>query len=179
MAIDIFEPLKDLQGNKQKGASWYRNAVSLITDRSSPSELFAGGKLLGRPSAGRMSMFFYDPKFKQRLPYYDTFPLVMPIGGIGGGFLGINFHYLPIPLRMRLLDKVVNFPNDVNYQGLKRISLLKPTIKKYLNGFVKSEFRIIQPDEFVVAALLPVQNFKNAKKSVSASEVWADSRSMV
>ena len=99
----------------------------------------------------------------------------MPIGGIGGGFLGINFHYLPVPLRMRLLDKVVNFPNDVNYQGLKRISLLKPTIKKYLNGFVKSEFRIIQPDEFVVAALLPVHNFKKAQ----ASQVWADSRSMV
>ncbi len=57
MAIDIFEPLKDLQGNKQKGASWYRNAVSLITDRSSPSELFASGKLLGRPSAGRRVCF--------------------------------------------------------------------------------------------------------------------------
>ena len=79
MAIDIFEPLKDLQGNKQKGANWYRNAVSLIADRTSPSELFASGKLLGRPSAGRMSMFFYDPKFKNRLPYYDTFPLVLPI----------------------------------------------------------------------------------------------------
>ena len=76
MAVDIFEPLKDLQGNKLKSASWYRNAVSLITDKSSPSELFASGKLLGRPSAGRMSMFFYDPKFKTRLPYYDTFPLV-------------------------------------------------------------------------------------------------------
>ena len=51
MAVDIFEPLKDLQGNKMKSASWYRNAVSLIADRSSPSELFASGKLLGRPSA--------------------------------------------------------------------------------------------------------------------------------
>ena len=78
MAVDIFEPLKDLQGNKLKSASWYRNAVSLIADRSSPSDLFASGKLLGRPSGGRMSMFFYDPKFKNRLPYYDTFPLVLP-----------------------------------------------------------------------------------------------------
>ena len=77
MAVDIFEPLKDLQGNKMKSASWYRNAVSLIADRSSPSELFASGKLLGRPSAGRMSMFFYDPKFKQRLPYSDTFPCLL------------------------------------------------------------------------------------------------------
>ena len=57
---------------------FHRNAVSLIADRSSPSELFAS-KLLGRPSAGRMSMFFYDPKFKQRLPYYDDFPISIAI----------------------------------------------------------------------------------------------------
>jgi hypothetical protein len=120
-------------------------------------------------------MFVYGPKTKKKLPYYDTFPLVMPLEGISGGFLGINFHYLPIPLRMKLLDKIVNFPNDVNYQELKRINLLKPTLKKYLYGFTKSEFRIIKPDDFVVAALLPVRNFKKAP----ASKVWADSRSMI
>ena len=59
-----------------------------------PSELFASGKLLGRLSAGRMSMFFYDPKFKNRLPYYDTFPLVLPLETMRGGFIGLNFHYL-------------------------------------------------------------------------------------
>ena len=32
MAKNIFEPLKDLQGNALRGASWYRNAVSLIVD---------------------------------------------------------------------------------------------------------------------------------------------------
>ena len=79
MAVDIFNPLKDLQGNKLKGANWYRNAVSLITDKSTPSQLFKSGKLLGRPSAGRMAMFFYDPKTKARLPYYDTFPLALPL----------------------------------------------------------------------------------------------------
>ena len=63
----------------------------------------------------------------------------------------------------------------VNYQELKKISLLKPTLKKYLYGFTKSEFRIIKPDDFVVAALLPVHNFKKAP----ASKVWADSRSMI
>ena len=104
MAIDIFEPLKDLQGNKMKSASWYRNAVSLIADRSSPSELFASGKLLGRPSAGRMSMFFYDPKFKNRLPYYDTFPLVLPLEPMKGGFIGLNFHYLPYGARFKFLQ---------------------------------------------------------------------------
>ena len=85
MAIDIFNPLVDIQSNKMKSASWYRNAVSLIADRSTPSELFAAGKLLGRPSAGRMSMFFYDPKHKARLPYWDTFPLVLPLEPMKGG----------------------------------------------------------------------------------------------
>ena len=79
MAIDIFEPLKDLQGNKLKSASWYRNAVSLITDRSAPSELFASGKLLGRPSAGRMSMFFYDPKFKTKIAILRHFSFSITI----------------------------------------------------------------------------------------------------
>ena len=94
MAVDIFEPLKDLQGNKLKSASWYRNAVSLIADRSSPSDLFASGKLLGRPSAGRMSMFFYDPKFKKELPYYDRFPLTILVEPAPGGFYGLNLNYL-------------------------------------------------------------------------------------
>ena len=47
MAVDIFNPLKDLQGNKLKTANWYRNAVSLITDKSSPAQLMKDGKLLG------------------------------------------------------------------------------------------------------------------------------------
>ena len=185
MAIDIFEPLKDLQGNKMKSASWYRNAVSLITDRSSPSELFASGKLLGRPSGGRMSMFFYDPKFKTRLPYYDTFPLVLPLEKYNDGFLGVNFHYLPIPLRIRLLDRLVDYSNntkfdestslDVDYQKLKNINLIKPTLHKYLAGYTKSQFRRIDADEFTVAALLPVQRFQKA----SDKEVWRESRSMI
>ena len=175
---DYIRQVLDAAEGQEYSTQWYRDKIKEFgTPRR--LDLLRDGRRSGSPSFGKLNMFVYGPKNRLTLPYYDTFPLVMPIGGIGGGFLGINFHYLPIPLRMRLLDKVVNFPNDINYQGLKRISLLKPTIKKYLNSFVKSEFRIIQPDEFVVAALLPVQNFKNAKKSVSASEVWADSRSMV
>ena len=117
MAIDIFEPLKDLQGNKLKGANWYRNAVSLIADRSSPSELFASGKLLGRPSAGRMSMFFYDPKFKQRLPYYDTFPLVLPLEPMKGGFIGLNFHYLPYGVRFAFLQQLQSYATNSKFDN--------------------------------------------------------------
>ena len=127
----------------------------------------------------------YDPKFKKTLPYYDTFPLVLPLETYSDGFLGINFHYLPIPLRIKLLDRLVDFSNNtafdestrlvVDYQKLKGVRLIKPTIHKYLAGQTKSQFRRIDADEFVVATLLPVQRFKKA----SASEVYADSRKMI
>jgi len=182
MAIDIFEPLKDLQGNKQKSASWYRNAVSLIADRSSPAELFASGKLLGRPSAGRMSMFFYDPKFKQRLPYYDTFPLVLPLEGFRGGFLGMNFHYLSPVIRFRLLNQLQRFASnnkfdsttrlDVSYSRVGGLARVKPTIKRYLYRQVRSGFMRVDLQDAPTAVYLPVQQFKKR----SASYVYGQSR---
>ncbi len=182
MAVDIFEPLKDLQGNKLKSASWYRNAVSLIADRSSPSELFASGKLLGRPSAGRMSMFFYDPKTKARLPYYDTFPLVLPLEPAKGGFIGLNFHYLPYGLRFKLLEQLQQFASNskfdqstrlqVTYEAVKNIGLIKPAIKKYLFRYVRSNFLRVDVDEMAIAIYLPVARFRKA----SIQKVFADSR---
>jgi len=53
--------------------------------------------------------------------------------------------------------------------------LIKPTIKRYLAGHVKSSFRRIDADEFTVATLLPVQRFTKA----SDTEVWKDSRGMI
>jgi hypothetical protein len=130
-------------------------------------------------------MFFYDPKLKNVLPYYDRFPLVLPLERYNDGFLGINLHYLPIPLRMRLLDRLVDFSNNtkfdestvlnVNYNRLKKVNLIKPTIKRYLAGKVKSRFRRIDADEFTIATLLPVQRFSKA----SEREVWKDSRGMI
>ena len=170
MAIDIFEPLKDLQGNKLKSASWYRNAVSLIADRSSPSELFASGKLLGRPSAGRMSMFFYDPKFKQRLPYYDTFPLVLPLEPMRGGFIGLNYHYLPYGAIFKFLQQLQSYASNAKfdqstkiqapYQQVKSNKYLKASIKRYLYSHVRANFLRINVDEMALAAYLPVAQFQ-------------------
>ena len=148
-------------------------------------DLIRDGKRANRPFYGKLNMFIYDPKFKKKLPYYDTFPLVLPIENYSDGFLGINLHYLPIPLRIRLLDRLVDYSNNtkfdestrlvVNYQKLKNVKLIKPTIHKYLSGYTKSQFRRIDADEFTIATLLPVQRFKKA----SEKEVWKESRSMI
>jgi hypothetical protein len=182
MAIDIFEPLKDLQGNKQKSASWYRNAVSLIADRSSPSELFASGKMLGRPSGGRMSMFFYDPKTKNRLPYYDTFPLVLPLETAKGGFIGLNFHYLPYGARFAFLQTLQTYASNkkfdqstkiqASYDSIKGNKYTKASIKRYLYSQVRSNFLRIDVNEMALAAYLPVAQFQGA----SLGTVFARSR---
>lgn len=145
MAKNIFEPLKDLQGNQMRGASWYRNAVSLIVDRVSQNKLMRQGKVNARPSAGRMNLFVYDPKYKKTLPFYDTFPLVLPLETIKGGFMGLNFHYLPYPLRFRLLERLQKFATNskfdsstkllAGYGDVSSINLIKPAVC-YINSSV-------------------------------------------
>ena len=56
---------------------------------------------------GGMYFFLYDPKTKEELPYYDRFPLVIPLKREDDGFLGLNLHYLPVPYRIRLLRKLL------------------------------------------------------------------------
>jgi len=175
--------LDDAKG-RPKSTQWYKDKIKEF-GQPGALDLIRDGKRNNRPFYGKLNMFFYNPKFKKKLPYYDTFPLVLPLETYGDGFLGINLHYLPIPLRIRLLDRLVDYSNNtqfdestrlvVNYSRLKKVRLIKPTIHKYLASQVQSQFRRIDADEFTVATLLPVQRFKKA----TAKEVWSDSRSMV
>ena len=182
--VSILDPLIDKAGGQRKTAAWYRNAVASIADKVTARKLMNQGKLIGRPSIGRLNMFFYDPKYKKTLPYYDTFPLVLPLEPIKGGFMGMNFHYLPYLLRFRMLERMQKFADgglsgktlmNVNYDGVKNIPIVKPTIKKYLYGHVRSNFLRIDFDEAALAVYLPVQQFKKA----SESQVWKESRGMI
>ena len=169
---------------RPKSTDWYRDKIK---EFGTPKtlDLIRDGKQRTRPFYGRLNMFIYAPKFAKKLPYYDTFPLVLPLEKYSDGFLGINLHYLPIPLRLGLLDNLVDFSSDTNfddntilnvsYNAVKRIRAVKPTLHKYLAGYVKSRFRRIDADEFTIATLLPVQRFKKE----SADKVWSDSRRMI
>ena len=174
----------DAAKGRPKSTDWYKDKIKEF-GKPGAMDLIRDGKRSARPFYGRLNMFIYDPKFKKTLPYYDTFPLVLPLEKYTDGFLGINLHYLPMNLRIRLLDRMVDFSNntkfdesttlDVDYTGVKGIRLVKPTLKRYLSGRVKTNFRRIDADEFTVATLLPVQRFKKA----SDQEVYRDSRSMI
>ncbi len=136
---------------------------------------------------GSMFMFYYDPKWKKKLPYYDTFPLVMPFSFEKDRFTAINFHYLPPISRAILMGHLYSLLEDER-DGEKRIALsygilksaskyklFKPCIKTYLISHVKSKLRKIDPKEWDLSLSLPLAQFEKA----SETKVWADSIKMV
>ena len=134
---------------------------------------------------GRMYFYFYDPKTKDKLPYYDRFPLVLPIEQYNDGFLGLNLHYIHPKQRVILLDKLSEYANNNKFDKTTKLRLsydllskasktyeVNACIKRYLFNHVESRFLEITADEWDIAALLPVSLFVGA----TANKVYAESR---
>ena len=178
----VFDRIKVRAGDTDRSATWYRSQVNRIASGKTAGQLYREGKLQGRPSVGRLNLFGYNPKLRAKLPYYDIFPLVLPLEPIKGGFMGMNFHYLPPLLRFRLLERMQARASDrrfdsktrfeVAYDDVKNIKIVKPTIKKYLYAYCQTGFLRINADDAAVAIYLPVQRFKKAPEAT----VYADSR---
>ena len=136
---------------------------------------------------GTMQMFFYDPKTKDTLPYYDLFPLIIVVGPAEGGFYGLNLHYLPPILRAKMLDSLMETANmkatddakfQITYKKLQAVSNLKyyePCFKHYLTKHVKSKFAEVPMPEWEIATFLPMANFQKSGKRA----VYADSRKAI
>jgi hypothetical protein len=168
----IFDTIRQAAGDRDLSINWYKKKVADLSNRISAARLMRDNKLKKAPTFNKLHFFRYDPKLKATLPYYDTFPLVMPIQSAAGGFLGINFHYLPIPLRMRLLETLDKRGFRGDYRKLKNIREVKPTIKHYLRRQFVSGFLELEEDDYAPAIFMPVAQFRKA----SASQVWRDSR---
>jgi hypothetical protein len=136
---------------------------------------------------GTMQMFFYDPKHKKTLPYYDLFPLVIIIGPAEGGFYGLNLHYLPPILRAKFLDALMDIYGakmtktarmQLTYRMLKKTAKMryyKPCLKHYLTSNVKSRFAEVQTPEWEIATFLPTAQFRKA----NSQKVFYDSRQKI
>ena len=133
---------------------------------------------------GGLYFFAYNPKTKAELPYYDTFPLVMPLKKEPDGFIGLNLHYLPIRWRINFMKKLlplaIRYDDDeihrirVTYPILDSSSKYKefrPCIKKYLYPHIRSRILRVEPEEWDTALYLPLQQFKKAP----AQTVWQES----
>lgn len=172
----------------QRSQTWFTSQIRTLATATTPQRLVTSGNLVNKIIPGNMYLFFYDPKGKDTLPYYDRFPLVLPFSPTPDGFLGLNFHYLPPLLRVRLLDKLMVFKNSKNltektrlkfqYETIAsaaRFNLAQPCIKRYITSHVTSRFAHIPADQWVTAMMLPVERFVNSNKE----QVWKDSRKKI
>ena len=163
---------------------WLRSKVNSLKPTS--QNLMADRKrMVDSTFIGNMYFFYYDPKTKDKLPYYDRFPLVIPIERYSDGFLGLNLHYIHPKQRMLLLDQLSQYATNSKYDATTRLRLsydllaraskmssFSPCVKRYLFSHIDSRFLEIQANEWDIAALLPVEQFKKATKS----KVWSESK---
>jgi len=115
-----------------------------------------------------MYFYHYDPKYKDVLPVYDKFPLVIPMEMYSDGFLGLNLHYLDPYNRLALLDRLLDFANNDKYNDStklnlsydlltrsRRYKLIEPCIKRYLSSHIRSSLIYIEPNSWETAIFLP------------------------
>lgn len=168
---------------------WYRNTAQEYKNINE-TKLMKGGneRLTNRPMIGSMYMYYYDPKHKATLPYYDRFPLVFPYRKVENGFMGLNLHYLPLNYRAKLMDALYDVANNdkfdettklkFNYNILNSASKYKyfaPCVKHYLTEQVRSRFLYVYPSEWDIALFLPLERFQGANKQ----KVWAESKKLI
>jgi hypothetical protein len=167
-----------------KARAWLRSKVKDLSPSSS-SLMRESSRLKDKSVIGKMYFYFYDPKLKDSLPYYDRFPLTIPMEQYQNGFLGLNLHYIHPKQRITLLDKLSETLNNdeydettkfrFNYSYLKAASKIyeaSPCIKRYFYSNIQSRFLEISPNEWDIAALLPAENFIGA----TTNKVHFDSR---
>ena len=170
----------------QESREWFRRRIQRLT-RVNRDALMREQEINRRASHsyGSMFMYFYDPKHKKKLPYYDRFPLTIPVEPAEGGFRGINLHYLPPILRAKFLDALLNVTNNIKYDestkfrltyellnGTRNLRYFKPCFKHYLLSQVKSRFAEVPAPEWEIATFLPTAQWEKA----SAGRVYSDSR---
>jgi hypothetical protein len=170
---------------------WYRSAAGKLMTNISPGvfeKRTDEARKVSSMEFGYMYAFKYDPKTKNDLPYYDTFPLIFPVRMDSDGFLGINFHYLPPVLRAKLMNALYSTLTNKKYDDTTKVKIsysilqsaskyrfFKPMLKKYLRSHVRSQFLEVQVNEWDIAIFLPTESFRKA----DTGRVWEESRKQI
>jgi hypothetical protein len=174
-----------IQARTDQSKNWFRKKVNELGNVT-PRKVLKDDALdpSANQIAGNMYMYFYDPKHKKTLPYYDKFPMVIMVEPAPGGFYGLNLHYLAPNVRARFLDELMKTaPKKITdksklklrydlLQSTKKFKEFQPCFKHYLNSQVKGMPVRVPMSEWEIAIFLPVEQFAKVKKET----VWRYSR---
>jgi len=161
--------------NARESIRWYVRILKNLNTREIRKEGL--GEYVRRPQLGKLCCYYYDPKTKEQMPYWDKFPLMMPLDYQENGYiLGLNFHYLPPDARKLLFDQLfavrarkdLTVENQIlmSYMILKRTSQFpgwRDCIKRYIPSHFRSRILEIDPLSWKLAIALPTQMFQKGK----------------
>ena len=200
--LGIFDEIREEAHGRELSMRWYRQKVQDLLPKPQVRQMIREGvknqKVTVRPNFGTMNLFYYRPKGAAKLPYYDIFPLVIPIGRrLNDGFVGLNFHYLSVPQRWLLLERLSMFqvPSQLDsfdteegagevmalfWSKIRRKRGVKPIVKRYLTRNIQSRFLKIELSEMLIALSIPMERFYTGKwggkKRYLAEKVYRQSR---
>jgi hypothetical protein len=126
-------------GGNPKGVEWYRKEVLDYLYKNVTDEVLPG----------TMYFFEYDPKHKDKLPKYDTYPLVYAFDKGKDNFIGHNLHYLPAKIRPILAKAILN--NTARFTD--------ETIHKYIFKNADNFFFEVKKEDWEFIATLPIEKF--------------------
>lgn len=186
--INNFAQLRGFYNKYNREAiNWYRDQVSKI--QVGRMQLLSDNQIYqhNKPGPGHFCFFFYSAKGygEGTLPYYDTSPMSLILGQSGNIVSGLNFHYLPLNLRVLLFQQILAIEGgslsevrklSATYEIIKGMTnLYKPCYKNYLLNHIKSQAVWVPIDSSLISIFLPVANFRGA----SQTKVYADSRKLI
>jgi len=178
-----------IQARTDDARVWFKNKVKEL-GQVNRTQLLQDEALIRKSRAvwGNMYMYFYDPKHREKLPYYDMFPLTIMVDKAPGGFYGLNLHYLKPTTRAAFLDKLGDTLTNTKFDDTTRFRMrydllssvrkyreFQPCFKHYLTSQIDSKIVMVQPPEWEIAIFLPTEQFAKANKR----DVWKDSTKQI
>ena len=193
--VDKAEAKGVYEKNAQASLAWFRRNVKGMFG-ATPNRMVRSEELEVTPYTsllqlkGRMYMYGYDPKHKETLPYYDTFPLIIMVGAAKGGFYGINLHYLDLRRRAQLFDGLMSrrlkeSPDGemdrfmISYKNLSnaggKVRFFTPCWKHYLTKNIGTKIINVPSKYWEPALFLPTERFQKKSKQ----QVWRESKKII
>ena len=136
-----------------------------------------------RPQIGKMYLWIYKAKWAEKLPFWDAHPLTIVTSlyfnnGISGGagFGGLNFHYLGLEQRLKLLGIITNFQDVTKFEKDRRFMMSYQKLKaaaetwvkfsyhRYLYSQLESKLIQIPITEWKNVLYLPISKFQKENK---------------
>lgn len=180
-----------LDEKTKEAIEWFEGEVQRLTEPLPSQRAIIGDDkhtLRSTVWRGGMFMYLYNPVTKNELPYYDRFPLVIPVEVYRKpvpAFSGLNLHYLNYYDRARLLDMLQQLGssdmprlNRINYDILntvRKYRSFRPCVHRYNLDRVISNMAMVPRSLWEIATFLPIEDFR---KVTNKSEIWRESRNI-